>query len=146
MTGRHAPVAADSLESGATKLLGQPPGGGLNSQAEVVRELVEVGNDVLPDNPSALVRRHRIELFGSDHPRGVSHAHENIGDGVPTEVFTCWAMIEPVPPFAHRTVATLGLVQPEKVPYLERDSRVARQVPISTTQVAGVGCRIRLIC
>ncbi|HUR49368.1 MAG TPA: hypothetical protein VMY88_07590, partial [Acidimicrobiales bacterium] len=54
--GRRGPVAEDSLDGGATKLLGQPAGGRLNSLSEIVRELVEVGHDVLAYYPSALIR------------------------------------------------------------------------------------------
>ncbi len=73
MKRRRGPVAEDSLDGGATTRLGQPAGGGLNSPAEVVRELVEVGHDVLPYHPSALIRGHRVELFSSDDLGRVSH-------------------------------------------------------------------------
>ncbi|MGH3850837.1 MAG: hypothetical protein ACRDRT_14235 [Pseudonocardiaceae bacterium] len=54
-------------------LLGQQTGSGFNSPAEVVREVIEVGHDVLAHDPSPFVWRHRIEFFGGDQPRCVGH-------------------------------------------------------------------------
>lgn len=69
---RRVPVAADSLGGRAT-LFSQPGSCGLNSLAEVVRELVEVSHDVLAHDPSSFVWRHRVEFFGGDQPGRVRH-------------------------------------------------------------------------
>lgn len=68
-----------------TNLFGQPAGSGLNSLAELVRELTEVGHDVLAYHPSSLVWRHRVEFFGRYQPGRVSHISRIRGDAATTE-------------------------------------------------------------
>lgn len=69
---RLVPVVADSAGGGAKTLLGQPSGSGLNSRAKVLRELIEVRDDVLTHHPGPLVGRHRVEFVGADQPRCVA--------------------------------------------------------------------------
>jgi hypothetical protein len=70
--GRREPVAGCSLRDGP-ELLSQPGRRRLDSLPEGLREVVEVGHDVLTHHLGALVRRHRIEFLCGDHLRCVGH-------------------------------------------------------------------------
>ena len=79
---RRGLAAVGSIDGRAIELLGQPAGGGFDSATEVVGEMVEVGHDVLAHDASPLVRRHLVELRGSDQPRYVSHPPEATSEDV----------------------------------------------------------------
>ena len=70
--GRRGPVAGRSLGD-RTELLSQPGRRRLDSLPERLREVVEVGHDVLTHHLGTLVRRHRIEFLGGDHLVCVGH-------------------------------------------------------------------------
>jgi len=78
--GRRGPVAACSLAAGM-ELPSQPGGRRLDAPPKALWEQIEFRHDVVAYHLGALVRRHRIELLGRDHPRRVSHGTRLPVDG-----------------------------------------------------------------